>query len=173
MKSKLLISLALVLILTSVGCTKSEIMSSEETEKMTENKVQEIDEKVMVVDNSIMKKMDEMTFDYSGELVDVSGGSATGTAMATFENGQYSLKATFKNLPDPQGSDFYEGWIVRRGSSFSVLSTGVAKIVDGAYINTYSSSKDLTDHDFYVLTIEPDDGDPAPAGHVLEGTMDK
>lgn len=38
-------------------------------------------------------------------------------------------------------------------------------------MNTYSSGEDLTDHNFYVLTIEPDDGNPAPADHIVEGTL--
>ena len=80
---------------------------------------------------------------------------------------------TFENLPNPVGTDFYEGWIVRKGLRFDVISSGRVEKVGGVYTNTYSSGQDLTDHDFYVLTIEPDDGDPAPAGHILEGTLSK
>jgi len=133
------------------------------------------------VDEAMMKNMMAMSYEYSGELSDVTegktilgittGGNALGTAKANYKDGAYDLLATFKNLQDPQGTDFYEGWIVRRADSFSVISTGRVEKVDGVYMNTYSSGEDLTDHDFYVLTIEPDDGDPAPADHIVEGTL--
>lgn len=111
---------------------------------------------------------------YFGDLIDVTKGgkgNGSGIAQASFKNKQYQLVARFKNLPEPNGTDFYEGWIVRKGLNFSVLSTGKAIKENGEYINVFSSDKDLTDHDFYVLTLEPDDGDPAPAAHILEGTL--
>ena len=100
-------------------------------------------------------------------------GNASGTAIANFKDDTYSLLATFENLPDPEGTDFYEGWIVRRGDDFDVISTGKVEKADEVYTNMYTSGADLTDHDFYVLTIEPDDGDPAPADHIVEGVMKK
>jgi len=151
--------------------TKEVVMDESESDKMMEKDMMKEDVMMIEVDEPMIKEMQEMTYDYSGKLFDVSGGSASGEAMATFASGAYSLNATFADLPDPEGTDFYEGWIVRRGIRFSVLSTGVAEKVDGVYTNLYSSGEDLTDHDFYVLTIEPDDGDPAPAAHVLEGVM--
>ncbi|MBT4124002.1 MAG: hypothetical protein HN981_01105 [Candidatus Pacebacteria bacterium] len=123
---------------------------------------------------SAMKKESEvMEYQFSGQLSDVTDGDSSGVAKSNFENGLYSMVATFEDLPDPTGTDFYEGWVVRKGDDFSVISTGKAEIVGGQYINQYSFDEDLTDHTFYVLTIEPDDGDPAPADHILEGTMSK
>jgi len=126
----------------------------------------------------------EIIYDYSASLKDVTdgkiirgtntGGNSSGTAQADFNSVEgYKLKAVFENLPDPQGNEFYEGWIVRQGSDMDVLSSGVAEKENGQYVNTFSSDTDLTDHDFYVLTLEPDDGDPAPADHILEGTLTK
>jgi len=125
------------------------------------------------MDDVMMKDMMTMTYEYSGQLQDVTGGNASGVAKANFTDGTYSLLATFENLPDPEGTDFYEGWIVRRGDAFDVISTGKVEKTDDVYTNMYSSGDDLTDHDFYVLTIEPNDGDPAPAGHIVEGVMKK
>jgi hypothetical protein len=111
--------------------------------------------------------------EYRASLEDVSGGNATGIAQATFLNGNYTLVAVFDGLPDPEDTDFYEGWIVRRGEDQSVVSTGVISKENGVYKNTFTFEKDLADHDFYVVTIEPDDGDPAPADHILEGVLVK
>lgn len=125
------------------------------------------------------------TKEISGELKDVTDGkpvrdlvtspNTSGQASAMlFGDSEYHLSVYFENLPAPQDDDFYEGWIVRRGDNFSVLSTGVLELEDaetGTYTNVFSADEDLIDHDFYVLTIEPNDGDPAPADHVLEGVM--
>lgn len=123
----------------------------------------------------------EAAYQFEGPLEDVTKGEtvrgintknlAKGTSQASFENGQYNLLATFENLPDPQGTDFYEGWVVRKGLNFNVISTGKAEKVDGVYKNIFTSEEDFSDHLFYVLTLEPDDGDPAPADHIVEGTM--
>lgn len=130
-----------------------------------------------------------VTFDYVGVLADVTDGTTllgvttdglgSGSVRATFAKGVYQNEATFKNLPDPSGTDFYEGWIVRKavnGSNdellpFDFISTGRAVKAGGTYMNRYVSGADLTDHFFYVLTLESDDGNSAPSGHVLEGTL--
>jgi len=124
----------------------------------------------------------KITYQYIGNLVDVTkskkirgvvtGDKTTGVAKAMFKDGKYFMTATFKDLPDPVGDDFYEGWIVKK-SPLSVLSTGKAIKKDDVYVNSFFSDKDLTDHDFYVLTLEPNDKNPAPADHIVEGTMKK
>ncbi|MGB0757399.1 MAG: anti-sigma factor domain-containing protein [Patescibacteria group bacterium] len=126
--------------------------------------------------------MKNMEYAYSGVLTDVTieqnvtrvdtGGNASGIAQADYSDGVYKLLATFENLPEPNGDDFYEGWIVRP-EPFNFISTGPVEKVDGVYTNTYMSGADLTDYPVYVLTIEPNDGDPAPDEHVVEGMMKK
>ncbi len=131
------------------------------------------EEKGIVVDNEgNMMTGGDIIYDYIGELSDVSGGSGSGLAKATFQDDTYNLLATFTNIPDPTGSDFYEGWVVIQ-EPLSFISTGVIENKDGAYANVFSSDVDLTDYNFYVLTLEPDDGDPLPAKHIVEGTMEK
>ena len=146
----------------------------EEKDKMMMADSVAADDAMMKLDDNKMMAMKDKTYSYSGDLVDVSGGVAVGSAMANFSNASdegYMLYATFDGLPDPENGFFYEGWVVRRGDDFSVLSTGELDNVNGEYSNSYASSTDLTDHTFYVLTLEPDDGDPAPAEHILEGVM--
>ena len=111
-------------------------------------------------------------YQYSGSLTDVSGGNASGTANATFDENGYIAFATFENLPELEEGFFYEGWVVRN-SPLDVISSGALEMDGGNYINNFKSETDLTDHNFYVLTLEPDDGDPAPAEHILEGILTK
>jgi hypothetical protein len=143
------------------------IMNIEEIGTMTEA----VSEDAQRIDGSMDPA--EMNFSdwASGGLADVTGGSAYGLARAIYENGKYQIVATTGGLTEPSDEYFYEGWVVRRGNDLSVISTGVLEVVDGEYVNTYMSATDLTDHDFYVLTLEPNDGDPAPAEHILEGTL--
>jgi len=110
--------------------------------------------------------------EYSGTLEDVTDeGTATGEVTATvYSDESYELTATFTDLADPEEGYFYEGWLVRDDPS-SVLSTGRAEKEGDNYVNTFQSEENLSDHTEYVLTLEPDDDDPAPADHVLEGTL--
>lgn len=112
----------------------------------------------------------EILYQYTGLLNDVSGGVGFGEAKANFEDNKYDLIVSFENLPVPSGTDYYEGWIVRNDDQ-SVISTGKVIIENGIYMNNYTSEQDLTDHDYYILTLETDDGDPAPAKHILEGQL--
>lgn len=121
------------------------------------------------------------TFTYSGMLADVTAGTAvenitteglgSGLMQAMYAKGTYRFEAVLKNLPDPSGTDFYEGWLVRTEDPFSFISTGKFNKVGETYVNKYSSGTDLSDHLFYVVTLEPDDKNPAPSGHVLEGML--
>lgn len=161
---------------TEEDSTESKI-SPEMIEKfdLTEEEAKELEEMGISDDNIELwideqKAMGPGPFDFNTDLEDVSGGNATGYAGAYFAEGEYHVFAQFENLPHPEEGYFYEGWVVRK-SPLSVLSTGEAVRSLGDYHNTFRSAQDLTDHDFYVLTLEPDDGDPEPAEHILEGTM--
>lgn len=123
-------------------------------------------------------EIDAADYDISTELEAITDDAATGTesgiAMARYTaDNLYELDAAFDGLPELDADEyFYEGWIVRRDGELSVISTGPLEMdADGNYINHYTSDENLLDHTEYVLTLEPNDGDPAPAAHVLEGIM--
>ena len=120
-------------------------------------------------------------YDYRAELEDVTNGAIgaltfdeamTGTAYARYDSTTYELFASFDQLVDPGEGYFYAGWLVAKAPyEHEVLSTGPLTVVDGMYVNEYTSDRDLTGHKLYVLTLEPDDNDPAPADHVFDGTF--
>ena len=108
------------------------------------------------------------------DLNHVDDGEGSGVVVATWDedDSSYRLFATFSDLPELEEDFFYEGWVVR-AEPLSVISTGALEPGDVAqWVNDFSSDENLTDHVRYVLTLEPDDGDPAPAEHVLEGTLE-
>lgn len=97
-------------------------------------------------------------------------GEETGYAYTEIKNGNTHVHASFKDLPDTGSENFYEGWIVRT-SPLSVVSTGELEMKDGMLVNSFDADSDISDHTFYVLTLEPRDNDPAPADHILEGNV--
>ena len=96
---------------------------------------------------------------------------ASGFGKVAWDGSTFNLHSVFTGLSDPRGDDFYEGWLVRQ-TPFAFISTGVLeKDAEGAYHNIWSSSTDYSDYSLYVLTLEPNDGNDAPADHILEGPV--
>lgn len=184
MNRNVVIGIGIVLIVGVVGIflINSDLLNKSQVneEKDEMSGAPQADESLKAVDEETAMEMKELLYTYSGDLADVTGGNevrgvntegqAKGLAKSNWDGSQYLLIATFENLPEPANDDFYEGWIVQK-EPFQFISTGKLEMVDGVYTNAYRSDQDLTSYDFYVLTIEPNDGDPAPADHILEGTM--
>ena len=155
----------IIALITLAGCTQTETLPTQETSTAPIEPIMAEPQ-----GQSPTNLIDD--HDFSGKLEDVSNGQATGQAYAKYDGETYMLYADFENLPPLENGYFYEGWVVRK-NPLSIISTGETFTLDTFHANNFSDSKDLTDHDFYVLTLEPDDGDPAPAEHILEGTMTK
>jgi len=118
---------------------------------------------------------------YKGQLTDVTkgevrqvntNGKAMGEAVVDFVDGEFTMMAVIVNLPQPANDDFYEGWLVQK-EPFKFISTGKTVQKEGAEVNTFSSNTDYSTYSRYVLTLEPNDGDPAPADHIVEGDLEK
>ena len=107
-------------------------------------------------------------------LYDVRGGSSGGIATREVDDYQF-IHTVVANMPEipEESTDFYEGWLVRE-HPFDFFSTGSMDLnADGTYALIWEGRKeqDFWDYNKVVITIEPDDGDPAPAGHVIEGVF--
>lgn len=112
---------------------------------------------------------DEKWFSYVA-LTGVNDYSANGVAQAhLFEDGYYLHTANVNIAPAEDGF-FYEGWIVKGPS---VISTGHLSnyFGDVRHALRFESEIDYSGHDKVIITLEPDDGNPAPAEHVAEGTL--
>lgn len=80
------------------------------------------------------------------------------------------IYATFYNLPDPEPDNFYE-WRIVRPSPLDVISTWVVYKEWDVRVNDRTSDFNLDNHTKYVLTLEPNDDDPAPADHIFDGEI--
>ena len=103
------------------------------------------------------------------ELLDVSGGNASGKAWTTVKDGQTYHRAVGQDLPELEADYFYEGWLVRKPVEGEFFSTGeMTKQPNGEWLLEYVRDGDFLDHAKVVITLEPNDGDPAPAAHIIE-----
>ena len=106
-----------------------------------------------------------------GAMGGVNEHPANGVALAHyFENGTYLLTVDL-NIELPPDGFFYEGWLLDEGKD--PVSAGHFRSVFGDVRHRLEFE---TDEDFrgslnVIVTVEPDDGNPAPAEHVAEGTM--
>ena len=102
-------------------------------------------------------------------LTNVSADPAEGSGFYGTMEDETRLFASF-DVVDPGEDFFYEGWLVCEGKPYT---TNALTLNEGKYENIFVSTEVPTNCQKYVLTIEPDDGDPAPAAHVLEGVLEK
>lgn len=108
-----------------------------------------------------------------GALADVSGGSGKGTAFVLRKNGKLYFTAS-ATLPDPTNGAFYEGWLVKKGSTpVQLVDIGkFDKKQDGSYEDSYSSGNTYDGYDFVVVTWEQGQVNAQnPGKHILEGTV--
>ncbi len=108
---------------------------------------------------------------FTGIMADVTGGTAKGfgTIDGNLDDEEVTLVVDMDGLPELEDGFFYEGWLVH-SDPFTVVSTGV--LVHGDEVGEFSNTAfvEVMNNDIkYILTLEPDDGDPAPADHILEG----
>ncbi len=136
------------------------------------------DPSVLETDGSLIKIKDEKKFlpfstqtGRSGALADVTEGKSYGLSNIKTDGNIFTVTATAGGLPVLNDKYFYEGWVVKRGSEMEVLSTGKLIKTETDWINVYQTTKNLSEFDFYVVTLEPGDDDPTPAEHILEGVI--
>ncbi len=103
-------------------------------------------------------------------LADVSNSGASGTAWLAVSNGHTFHRVRAQNMPALSGTDFYEGWLVKNPATGDFFSTGKmnynSETKEASIVLTASGDKSY--YRFVVITVEPDDNNPAPAAHIIE-----
>lgn len=108
---------------------------------------------------------------FEAALSAVGNSHAEGAATSDYVDGTFR-HLVVATLPDPPEGYFYEGWLVR-SRPFDFFSTGefIQHVDDLKWYLVYESEDDKRDYNKVIVTLEPNDGDPAPAEHVLEGVF--
>ncbi len=164
----------------------TEIQKKEKTEQAVKTikndknlNTQNLNEKT---DFSSTDKVLEIKYQYFADLVDIFGNKEAGGVIfkdnlkgnvkVTYLNNSYLMLASFENLPDLKDGNFYNGWLVKEGNPSDIINAGKAVKVRDVYMNAYTSEKDLTDYNFYILSIEDnDDGEEPSSYSVLSGQI--
>jgi len=131
--------------------------SGDETETLSEEEVAEMKEEI----NSVLQ-----TNGQTAELKDVNATGAQAQAARAFSDSSFYFKMTAQNLHSAPKGYFYEGWL-RSGDEY--ISLGRVKMEDGKGEVYYKATTDRTDYSKAQITLEPDDGNKAPAKVILEG----
>lgn len=170
MKKMMFAALLLTGVVALSGCSYTADTDEVETivvEPSSSDEMNEEKEKEMEVKDE-MKKEPMLTFSHKMIMKNVSNDKdAKGEGVYGVNDGETRAYANFM-VEDPADDFFYEGWLVCGGKPFS---TGVLEKFDGLYENYFISSDVPTSCQKYVLTIEPNDNDPAPAAHVFDATL--
>ncbi|MCA9371204.1 MAG: anti-sigma factor [Candidatus Peregrinibacteria bacterium] len=162
MKKSSILLLAFLLVLTACGDQRSEREENMNTEKIQYPMPQ--GGKVEYEGHG-----NEDWFAY-GAMTGVGDANANGVTQAhQFDDGRYLHTISLNIEPAPDGY-FYEGWLVKGPS---VISTGhlTNPFADVRHNLRFESDTDYTGYLTVVVTLEPDDGNPAPADHVAEGKL--
>lgn len=105
-----------------------------------------------------------------GAMSGADGTAANGVALAhRFEDNRY-LHTIQLNILPPEDGFFYEGWI-QKGDS--VVSTGHLSnhFGDSRHGLRFEADEDYTGYLNVLVTLEKDDGNPAPGKPVANGLM--
>jgi len=100
------------------------------------------------------------------ELKDVSEGDGSAIATRKSEDGKTQI-AVLADLPDPESGKKYYVW-VEKDDEF--ISLGGMRLAKGGWVFDQTSSKDLTEFDKVVISLEGTVG-KSPDKRVLEGNF--
>ncbi len=152
-----------VIVLVAIGLSRSSTL------KKSENGQVNKDTSDALIETSVVEpEMEEGYVAWVAELEDVSGGNSKGTGYIS--RGAKALShEVMAELPDPVGTDFYEGWLVQQTPTLKFFSTGeMVKEDDGSYSLSFQSERRYEDYNFVVITLETL-RDDVPEKHILEG----
>ncbi|MFC1711083.1 anti-sigma factor [Patescibacteria group bacterium] len=100
-------------------------------------------------------------------LMDSSAGGASGEAKRAFSDGKFYFKLTASGLSSVEKGYYYESWLEKDEKNISTGRVEVDSMGNGELY--YTVSVDRSEYPKVFVSIEPEDGNPAPADKILEG----
>lgn len=155
-KNQLPLKLEEVLVQQEGGVRKS----GEETEILTEEELEQLKQEIDGILNT------------SGELIylqDQVGAGIQGQAQRAFSDGRFYFRIQTSGLIMPEKGYFYEGWLQKESDYLSLGRVEVDTASEGKLY--YTASEDRSSYDQVLLTLEPEDGNQAPAKAIAQGTF--
>lgn len=107
-----------------------------------------------------------------GAITGLEGTPANGVVQSHyFSDGTYQHGMQI-NINQAEPGYFYEGWLVHPVTK-DFISTGRIRVLlnDVRHTLQYEIKQDYREYTNVVVTLEPDDNDPAPAVHVAEAVL--
>ena len=148
----------------------------EETLIQQEGAVRKLGEEVEVLSEAELAQMKaevDGVLEVSGEtaiLEDQIGAGIAGEAKRAFSDGKFYLRMETSGLILPEKGYFYEGWLQQASDYLSLgrMETSAA----GAARLYYTVSEDRSLYDKVLLTLEPEDGNQAPARVMMQAIFE-
>ncbi len=134
--------------------------TGEELEVMAEEEIKQIREEVDAVLSTGGEEIN---------LQDVAGMGASGKVKRAFSDGKFYLRIEASGLRLPEKGYFYQGWLKKDDQYLSVGRMEVGLPGEGRLY--YTASGDRLEYNEVKVTLEPEDGNEAPAKAVLEGSF--
>lgn len=104
------------------------------------------------------------------ELINVAKNNREGQASRIYKDGQFTLKV-ISELPLLENDYLYECWLLRDNPIEYINVGQLTQETDEKYHLNFIVNKDYTDYNKVVITLEPNDENPAPSSHILEGVF--
>ncbi|MEK7452460.1 MAG: hypothetical protein AAB664_03905 [Patescibacteria group bacterium] len=147
------------------------IMNSDEVEKMKDPNILFQDVHAQkTIDLKSLLALDVKSW-RAGALADVTGGTSFGLVHTQMQTGRFTLIATLGGLPKTANGAFYQSWLVKRGSAMQLIPTGIVEAAADHFVNAYVTTTNLSDYNFYVVTLQSKSDELIPGEPILEGEI--
>jgi len=164
--------LILIIALTLSACSFEDLfaqLARSDVEQAADVSLQQSQQSIQEINS----KMDAVKPQYGENalLTDITDGTGFGTAYRNqFDSSTGFVHHVIASLDEPQGSNFYEGWLVIQNPSHFISTGRMEKDTDGQFVLNFTSPTDYTDHLQVVITLETT-ADSTPETHILEGSF--
>ena len=134
--------------------------TGEIVEPLTEDELTALKEEV----NNVLSSAGE-----SISLSDLVSSGMTATAKRAFSDGKFYYQIEAIGLKPVEKGYYYESWLQKDGENLSTGRVSVDETGKGSVF--YTASVDRSEYTRALISLEPEDGNPEPAGLLLEGSF--
>lgn len=119
---------------------------------------------------------DELTYQYSSNLDDLTRTGAKGRVSTGFFDGSFTLYAKIYSLKDPNPKYVYQGWVGKKDDGGEIKYTSVGLVAKNGddYVNIFQGGTDWTNRIYYVISEENELAIPiSPSNKLIQGILQR